>query len=191
MEKHEDAGGEGAPRSVITRVVKAGHEKMFEDWLHGISQEAALFPGHLSVTIFRPPPGGREYVIVLQFDRPEHLGLWLDSDVRRSWIERSQSLTEEPERRAETTGLEHWFTLPGRPQHPAPARLKMAALTVLAAYPTILGLGIALRPLLERVPHLLGALIVTTCLTLLLTYVLMPNVTRLFYDWLYPRAAQS
>ena len=25
------------------------------------------------------------------------------------------------------------------------------------------------------------------CLTLLLTYLLMPNVTRLAYSWLYPR----
>lgn len=180
---------EGAARSVITRRVKPGREKDLEDWLHGISQEAARFSGHLSVTIFRPPAHAREYVIVLQFDRQENLDRWLHSDIRRSWIERSTEMTEEPERRAETTGLEHWFTLPGRPERRPPPRLKMALLTMLAAYPTILGLNLLLGPVMKKLPPPVGPLIVTVCLTLLLTYVLMPNLTRLSYKWLYP--AQS
>lgn len=177
-------------KSVITRVVKPGSEKDFEEWLHGISQEAAKAPGHQSVTIFRPPPGGREYTMVLHFDEKKNLDLWLGGEKRREWIERSALLTEVPEQRTEVTGLEHWFSLPGKKEAGRPPKLKMASLTVLAAYPTILGLNFALRPLLRIVPQLLAPLIVTILMTLLLTYVWMPNLTRLVYRWLYPETGK-
>jgi antibiotic biosynthesis monooxygenase (ABM) superfamily enzyme len=172
--------------SVITRIVKPGSEKAFEEWIHGIAQEAAKFPGHHSVTIFRHSPEEREYTFVLHFDRQENLKRWLDSDVRREWIDRSIPLTEVPEERAEVTGVEHWFTLPGKQEARRPAKLKMVALTILAVYPTILTLNYVLSPIFRRVPALLAPLIVTFCLTLLLTYVLMPNLTKVFHGWLYP-----
>jgi antibiotic biosynthesis monooxygenase (ABM) superfamily enzyme len=174
--------------SIITRVVKPGSEKAFEAWLHGISQEAAKFPGHLSATIFRPPPGGRDYTIHLQFDRDENLQNWLRSDRRRDWIDRVRALEEVPERRDEVTGLEHWFTLPGNPQASSPPKYKMALLVILGAYPTVLALHIILSPIIGRLAYPLGALIATVCLVLVLTYVVMPNVTRVFHRWLYRRA---
>ena len=186
MEAHPEPARPITATSVITRVVKPGSENAFEEWLHGISKEAAKHPGHHSVTIFRPPPGGREYTIVLHFDRQENLQSWLNTDVRREWIDRSIPLTESPEHRAEVSGLEHWFTLPGKSEARRPARLKMAALTILAVYPTILSLNYVLPPILRRTPPMLAPLIVTICLTLLLTYVLMPNLTKVFHKWLYP-----
>jgi len=173
--------------SVITRTVKPGQEPAFEAWLHGISQAGARFPGHRSVTILRPPAGERDYTIVLQFDSEENLKGWLDSDIRREWVERSQTLTEGDGSKLVVSGLEHWFTLPGKSAPHRPPPWKMAILTVLVVYPTILVLNALLAPVLRRVPHPIGPLIVTICLTLLLTYLLMPNMTRLAYSWLYPR----
>jgi hypothetical protein len=173
--------------SVVTRVVKPGREKAFEEWLHGISQEAARFPGHLSATIFRPPPGGQKYTIVVQFDRDENLQRWLRSDRRREWIERVAALEEVPEHREEVTGLEHWFTLPDKAEASPPPKHKMALLVLLAAYPTVLVIHVILLPILGRVPYPLGALIGTVCLVLALTYVVMPRMTRAFQGWLYPK----
>lgn len=173
-------------KSIISQVAKPGCEQAFEEWLHEIAQVTAKAPGHQSVTILRPPPGGREYTVILHFDRQESLESWLKTDIRRQWVERGAQLTEVPERRAEVTGIEHWFTLPGRPEPLRPARSKMAFLTVLVVYPTILALTHGLSPVLKRMPPLLAPLLVTVCLTLLLTYVLLPNVTRVFHGWLYP-----
>jgi len=185
MEDSATPGRTKTATSVITRIVKPGKEVAFEDWLHGISREAAEFPGHHSVAIFRPPPGAREYTIVLHFDREEELSTWLESEVRKDWIKRSLPLTEAPETRAEVSGIEHWFTLPGRLGESRPSKLKMAILTTANVYPTILGLNAILCPILRRIPNILGTLMVTVCMTLLLTYVLMPGVTRLFKPWLY------
>jgi len=128
----EDSAAPGRTKtatSIITRIVKPGKETAFEDWVHGISREAAKFRGHHSVVIYRPPPGTREYRIVLHFDREKELRTWLESEARKEWIERSLPLTEAPETRAEVSGIEHWFTLPGRLGESRPSKLKMAILT--------------------------------------------------------------
>jgi len=185
MEDSAALGRTKTATSVISRNVNPGKETAFEEWVHGISREAAKFPGHHSVVIFRPPPGAQEYTIVLHFDREEQLKTWLESEVRKEWIERSLPLTEAPETCAEVSGIEHWFALPGRLAESRPSKLKMAILTAATVYPTILGLNAILSPILRRIPNFLGALVVTVCMTFLLTYVLMPGVTRLFKPWLY------
>ena len=83
-------------------------------------------------------------------------------------------------------GLGYWFTLPGKPETPPPSRHKMALLIVLAAYPTVLALHVILSPVVGNLPYPLAALIGSVCLVLVLTYVVMPWVTRVFHRWLYP-----
>jgi antibiotic biosynthesis monooxygenase (ABM) superfamily enzyme len=62
----------------------------------------------------------------------------------------------------------------------------MALLTMLVAYPLMYGIGMLLRPWLERLPMALRGLAMTILVVSLLTWVFMPLVTRLFRHWLYP-----
>src|SRR5262245_30513499 len=170
--------------AVIRRLVKPGCEARFEEWVRGISPVAASFPGHLGINIFRPTdPAHPEYLLILQFDREENLRGWLESDVRRDWIRRSDEFTQGPEQRTHVSGLEHWFTLPGRPVPLPPPRLKMAILTVAAAWPIVMGVNVLLGAILPGIGMPSGTLLTTLVLTALLTYVAMPNLTRLFYGW--------
>jgi antibiotic biosynthesis monooxygenase (ABM) superfamily enzyme len=172
--------------AIISRRMKAGREQAFEEWLQGISQAAARFPGHQGVSILRPrDPANPEYVIILKFDSVPHLREWLQSDTRREWIGRSDKLTETPDKVTELTGLEAWFTLPGQPMPAPPLRWKMFLLTVAAAYPLIMVVTALFGPWLGQSPWLFN-FVVTVALTTLLTYFAMPLVTRIFYAWLYP-----
>src|SRR5258705_365505 len=135
-----EMGGPGRPGTATPEhLFAAGYAACFGGALDYVAKqqkrEAAKFPGHLSATIFRPAAGARKYTVVLQFDRDENLQNWLRSDRRREWIERVSALEAVPEHREEVTGLEHWFTLPGKPETSPPSRHKMALLLVLAAYP--------------------------------------------------------
>jgi uncharacterized protein len=159
--------------SVITHVVKAGSEAAFERWIDDVTRAASGFPGHHATTVLRPRAGEREYTVVLHFESAAELQEWLGSDVRREWIDRVRPLTE-GERRTVLTGLEHWFTPERRGN---PPRWKMAALT-------ILGLEAGLAPVLARVPRVAGPLVITVCMTLLLTYAFMPALSRLTSRWL-------
>jgi hypothetical protein len=87
------------------------------------------------------------------------------------------------------TGLESWFTLPARPGAPPPPPWKMAVLTWVTIFPLITGVVLALNPLLEGFA-LVPRLAVTTAVTVpLMTWLVMPRVTRLLRRWLYPTRA--
>lgn len=175
--------------AVITHLVKPGREEGYEEWMRGIIPVAKTFEGHLGVNILRPQKGlPPEYIIVLHFDHHKHLQAWLDSDVRREWLERAKPLIQTPEEMQILTGLETWFELPKRSLKSPPKRYKMALLTWLAVFLTLSVIRYLLSPLLAPLPELLAQLITIGVVVWLLTYVVMPKLTRLFSKWLYPNA---
>lgn len=176
---------------VISRKVKPGCKKSFEKFISGITAAAMTFEGHLGTNVFRPSsPTDKEYRIIFKFDRASNLQIWQQSECRRQWLARAESLCLEPPRIRVITGLETWFTLPAsaKPTNPPP-RYKMATVTLLALFPSIQLANLTLAPLLELLPLplLVRSLIITVILVLLMTYVLMPRMTKLFSGWLYPQ----
>ena len=84
------------------------------------------------------------------------------------------------------TGLESWFTLPAQPGAAAPPPYKMALVTWVTIFPLITVVVIVAAPLIGGLP-LVPRLAVTTLVTVsLMTWVVMPRVTRLLRRWLYP-----
>jgi uncharacterized protein len=173
--------------ATISHLVKPGREQEYEQWLHDISGVAQQFDGHCGVSFIRPQDSTHpEYTIVLKFDCYKHLKAWMDSPVRQRWIDKAKPLVQQDQNVQILTGLETWFTLPGKlVQHP-PKRYKMALLTSLAVFAIAQALGIIVAPALVGIPPLLRSFLLTVCTVFLLTYVVMPRVTRLFYHWLYP-----
>jgi len=173
--------------TVISHVVKPGREPGYEAWFHGIAADARKFKGHLGVSTIRPQHHAHpEYVVILKFDCYDNLKAWLESDVRREWIERLQPLIEKPEDIQTLTGLETWFTLPNKSMKAPPPRYKMALVTWLGVFVTISILNRLLVPLLSWLPALLTSLTITGLTVMLLTYLIMPRLTPLFRKWLYP-----
>jgi uncharacterized protein len=183
-----DIGEDRPVTTTVTRRVKPGHEAFYEQFLEGIIAAASEFPGHLGVEVFRPESAtAGEYRIVYQFDNAQHLRRWLDSDEHAAWLERAEPHAVGPIRRSFVTGLESWFTLPDRPGTPPPPPYKMALLTWITIFPLITGIVLATAPLLEGSPQVLRLGITTAVAVPLMTWVVMPRVTRLLRPWLYPR----
>ena len=173
--------------AVASRRIKPGHEREFEEWVHGIFAAANKFPGYLGSEVFRPSgPEDDEYRIVFRFDRESNLHAWETSEERRRWLKRVRPLLKEEEKVSVLTGLETWFTLPSKPAEPPPPRYKMAVVTWLAVFPLITTIFLALGSVLNGLPLLLRALVLTVIMVTLMTYVVMPWMTRLFSFWLYP-----
>jgi hypothetical protein len=173
--------------AVISHVVRPGREQGYEAWFHGIAADARKFKGHLGVSTIRPQDHAHpEYVVILKFDCYDNLKTWLESDVRREWIERLQPLIEKPENIQTLTGLETWFTLPNQLMKAPPPRYKMALVTWLGVFLTLPVSNRLLAPLLSELPVLLKQLISTGFSVVMLTYLIMPRLTQLFRRWLYP-----
>jgi antibiotic biosynthesis monooxygenase (ABM) superfamily enzyme len=175
--------------TTVTRRVKPGHEALYEGFLAGIIAAASACPGHLGVEVFRPRDADSgEYRTVYRFDTAEHLRAWLDSGEHAAWLERAEPHVIGPMRTSVVTGLETWFTLPSRPSAPPPPRYKMALLTWITIFPLITLIVRVTGPLLEGLSLVVRLGITTAIAVPLMTWVVMPRVTRLLHRWLYPEA---
>ncbi|MEM8808082.1 MAG: antibiotic biosynthesis monooxygenase [Cyanobacteria bacterium P01_G01_bin.38] len=172
--------------AVISQQVKRNREADYERWTQQISAIARQFPGHLGVTVIRPEAGiCVEYVTILKFDCYANLKRWLDSEERQRCLKEAQPLIFKTSKIQILTGFETWFTMPNRTQQKPPPRYKMAILTTFAVFGAVNLVNPLLLPLLSGIPGLLSALISTYVVVLLLTYGVMPRLTKLFYRWLY------
>jgi uncharacterized protein len=173
--------------TTVTRRVRPGHEAAYEEFLEGIIAAASRYPGHLGVEVFKPQDAtAGDYRTVYRFDTPEHLHAWLDSEEHAAWLERAEPHVIGPMRTRFVTGLESWFTLPGRPGTPPPPPYKMALLTWITIFPLITAIVLATGPLLNDLPVVARLGITTAVAVPLMTWVVMPRVTRLLRGWLYP-----
>jgi len=172
----------------ITRIVKPGSEAAFEHALHEFVQRSLALDGQLGVHIMRPAPGSgsREYGIVRKFANREALASFRTSPEYLEWNHTAAALTEGSGRIEVLNGLESWFTPPGAPLRPLP-KWKMALLTVLGVFPTSLFLGETVGRLTREWPLPLRALVFAVLMVVLLTWVVMPLLSRLFHPWLFSK----
>jgi uncharacterized protein len=179
-------GGEGPVTTTVTRRVRPGHEQAYEEVLEGFIAAASRFPGYLGVEVFRPDSPGGDYRTVYRFDRADHLRVWLDSDERAEWLARAEPHAAGRMRTQFLTGLEGWFTLPAEPGAAPPRPWKMALITWATIFPLITGIVVVFGHTLQSLP-LVPRLGITTAIAVpLMTWVVMPRVTRLLRAWLYP-----
>lgn len=172
---------------IVTRTAKAGWIAEFEHWMEGIIHAALKCEGFMGINVIRPQdPGKPEYVMIFHFDKYENMTPWENSDEHRQWVERGRTVVEGEPRIERKTGLEFWFT-PRSSGMPAPLRHKMAivhAVVISALVSTVLPLiqlaTYGLHPALRLV-------IRVVMMVLLMTYAVMPAVTRLFRPWLYKK----
>ena len=186
---------------IVRRTAKAGRIAEFEEWMQGIIHAAMKFEGFMGVNVIRPQDsdGPAEYVIIIRFDSYQNLAKWENSKERHEWAKKSRVVAEGEPRIERRTGLEFWFTPTpttttastptslgsARPQ--TPPRYKMAMVLV----PVIALLLATVFPLIQMATeglHPAVRLVVGVgIMVLLMTYVVMPAVTRLLRPWLYKK----
>ncbi len=171
---------------IVSRRVKLGREKEFEEWAAGISLEAQNFEGYLGTKNIKPSKNSNSNsVVIIKFNRYKNLKKWEDSPIRAKWIEKAINFTEGDVQVQKLTGLEYWFTLPKTPLQTPPPRYKMAIVTFVALFPTINFVNLVLNPLSGFLHGTFNMAISVIVTVILMTYVVMPLMTRLFASWLF------
>ena len=166
----------------VARVVRPDRREAFERWAAEVLQLAATFPGNLGATLLRPGEAGDEYHLVYRFADNESLAAWEHSTERRAALERMREMVEE-ERYARVSGLESFFT---RPAAPGP-RWRSTVLTIAAVFAITSLWQVLVTPHLTGWPVPVRLLASAVVVVLLLGYLVMPVLTRLFAGWLHPR----
>ena len=173
---------------VVSRRVKKGQETEFERLSSQMTERAASFPGYLGATMFRPSsPEDPEYRIVFKFQDRDSLRKWEESEERTELLEQIEALLVQPSERETTSGIVTWFTLPGQNPVQPPPKWKMTIVSWLALYPAVTVVFALFGDWLAQIPLLIRTMLVTMVVMGLMSYVLMPRMTRWFSFWLFPR----
>lgn len=179
---------------VITRRVKPGRTADYEAWLQQFQHEARSLPGYLGVTTHRPAAGAApDYVSVLRFDSLASLQAFERSELRSRYLEKVRDLVEGDAVWRRLTGLEFWFTPPPGTVVPQPSRPRMALVMIAVVFTLVLVIGSAVNAAFAALPfatpYPLRLLVTIAIEVALMTWWLMPLITRRLAFWIYPRRA--
>ncbi|MET1005546.1 MAG: antibiotic biosynthesis monooxygenase [Propionibacteriaceae bacterium] len=163
-------------------------------WTQAGADLAGRQPGYLGSGFVRAGADSDLWYMLYRFADDASLQAWEGSAERRWWLESGHGLASESrvERR---TGIEGWFDAPhatvvsdaGQQTVTAPPRWKQAVSIWLGFYPTNLvltALLTLLAPGVLALPLPLRLLITTVLVTPVMTYLVLPGVTRLLSPWL-------
>ena len=167
---------------VIERQARPGAEAALKSWAERFVEHAQTAPGHEGGSVLAAGP--RSYFMLVRFASAKALANWQQSPTYASLMREAESVSTGDAAQQIQTGLETWFMLPDMPAPiKPPAKWKMALLTWLALLPLVVALGFLLAPL--RLPSFIVAPVSTAIPVALLTWLIMPRLTRLLYRWLY------
>ncbi len=170
----------------ITRRVRPGCEAEFQKALAEFFQTSFSHSGVMGASMLTPPPGSdsREYGILRTFASEAERDAFYDSPMFKQWEERARTLTDgEPVYRS-LHGLEAWFRSPHNP----PPKWKMAVATFLGVFPLAMLLNLTIGSVIREWPFVLRNAAFNACVVVLLSWAVMPVVTRLLHGWLQPKS---
>jgi len=173
----------------ITRRVRPGCEAEFQEALREFLQTSFGHGGVLGASMLTPPPGSesREFGILRTFRNEEERDTFYASPMFKAWETRARTLTEGEPVYRQLHGLEAWFRSPSGP----PPRWKMAIATFLGVLPTAAILNLTLGRAIQPWPFLLGSAAFNASMVALLTWIVMPLVTRALHGWLHSDGDQD
>jgi antibiotic biosynthesis monooxygenase (ABM) superfamily enzyme len=169
----------------ITRRVKPGMERAFEDAIRDFFSTAAKAPGALGAQLIRPMPGEDNHVygIIRSFATKEDHDAFYASETFRDWTAYIQPLVEPDYSRKTLHGMEAFFASNGIKNPPT---WKMAAVTWLGVWPCVYLAAKTIGPLHQGLglPLWLGLGFETLAVVGVLTWFVMPKLSKIFDSWL-------
>jgi len=165
----------------IRRRVKGGRELEFEESLREFVPQSLRFPGHLGVLVLKAAP---EWVVVIKFQRRSDYDAFRDSPEYQRWTAHVSDLLEAEPDAVESSGLESWFTLPGESLASDIPRWKIAIVTWLGVNVAVIATTYGLWPVVGDWPFIPQCLVVNAVVVVLLTWLIMPLLTRYLRFWL-------
>jgi uncharacterized protein len=169
----------------ITRRIKPGCEAEFQRLLQEFFKTSFAHIGVHGASMLVPPPGSPspEFGILRTFANAQERDAFYASPMFKAFDEKVRPLTEGDPVHRELTGLEAWFRSPQNP----PPRWKMAVATYLGVVPVIMGLSLTIGPVVRSWNFILNNLVFNGCVVALLTWVVMPLITRILHRWLHSK----
>ena len=166
--------------------VAYGREEALYDWATSLLLQAERSTSFLGGGILGPPEVGGEWHVIYRWANQNSARWWEEAATQAGWMDQAESFAR-PIQVQQTTGFRAWFESRARVPSPPP-KWKLAVVSFAAVFPPVLVFNLTL------IPHLLGLSVVlrsfALCVgvTIIVTWVMMPRLTRVLRFWLQPSA---
>lgn len=172
---------------VVRRRVKPGREADYEAWLGRLTAAArAEAPGYLGAEFHRPAAPGAPYRSVFRFASLGELEAFERSALRARMLREAAPLFAADAAWDRLTGLEFWFDPPPGTRAPQPSPHRMALVLVAVVFALVLLINLLLGPAMAGWPLALRLFATVALQVGLMTYVVMPRLTRALARFIYP-----
>jgi uncharacterized protein len=175
---------------VVTRRVKSGYESQYENWLKRLLEEAKSMKGYIGAAVQKPAPGTTEYTSIFRFDNVENLRKFEESEIRARYLREVVDYVEADAIWKKFSGLEFWFSPPTGTIVPQPSRFRMALVMIVVVYGLVVSIGQLVSTLVgDVIPSYVRLFITISIEIFLMTFILMPHLTKLLARWIYPSSS--
>ncbi|MDH6678794.1 antibiotic biosynthesis monooxygenase (ABM) superfamily enzyme [Rhodococcus sp. LBL1] len=182
-----EEGGAEAVTVVVSHPPVPGRESEFLAWQQRINDAETRFPGFRGSELHTPIPGVQdEWTILFTFDSQEHLDHWLESPERAALLAEGKAFKDFSVRPIPNP-YGSWFPTRGAAGSAVPS-WKTALSVLVGLYPLVVVLTLVIDELWPGAPLWASLLIGNIASVSLLTWVVMPIVTRVLRFWLEPDA---
>ncbi len=183
-----DDNAEPPVAMVFTHRVARDKEAEYLEWRRKAIAAQAHYPGYLATEFFKPHGTFQnEWVDIVRYDNVGDLNRWMESKERAALLKELDPIVESMHAHP-VTGLEGWFALNrgSGVTVSGPPPWKQALAVLFALYPTVMVLNF-LNPLWHNLSFAQSMLIGNILSVGLLTYLVMPWVSRFLNFWLTAR----
>ncbi|MEO1061226.1 MAG: antibiotic biosynthesis monooxygenase [Actinomycetota bacterium] len=177
--------------TIVRRRVRPERREDYEAWLRRLLADAEQVPGYLGADVHPPAEGSEavEYTSVFRFASLAELRAFERSELRERAMAEVVELVEADAVWDTHTGLELWFDPPPGTVVPQPVRWRMALLLGVVVYLLVLVFGAVAAVVIGGWPFPVRLAVVIAVEITLMTYVLLPWLTRRLRSWIYPSSS--
>ncbi len=184
------AANSGRITRIARRRAQPGKEAQYEALIRELFEAMHKTPGFLAAEMVPPEQAGGFYQVIVHFRSEADLQVWDACPARARLHQRIREVADaEPDYRS-LSGLEAWFAPAVVPASMHPPRVRMALVTWLGIFPTVSFFLWLVLPYLMGLPFLLRTAVFAALVTVTMTWIVMPRLTRLMRGFLNPQATK-
>lgn len=187
-DKNKSAAENADSITVLVNCSVCKNDKMvFLENLRAMLEDFEKFDGTCGSKTFECEKGDNVEISVLhKFASMADHDKWRASPEFDRWLKAVEPYASGAAHVRRYSGMEPLFVSPNAPS--APPRWKMLIILMLAVYPMSIAIALFIVPALESMNMLLAQFITSFAIAWLMTYAIVPALTKLFQNWLTPKS---